>query len=278
MTAPFASALAALVAGVCASREDFGKPTPVPANGYVTICYGRHVFELPYPIALRSLFPLLIGPKRWKLDRIVVNRDSWRCRSYQMARMAFAWGAFWFLSAAYGPAVMAVAAAVFILSIRFDYWSNFVELLAASIVFSVGPLGIPWPVQLASGLVLGLGRETLPLLALAPGGIPLAAGSLMSQVAVRLLRKENPRNAALAAATMHGKCRLDDVLLLLRVQPWETWPRVALYVSIIALSASAVPFQAAALGIMTFTSSRIDEPRILTQLIPWAALRLTGLM
>lgn len=279
MTALLASGLAALVVGVSASREMVGKPNMVPANGYVTVCFGVHVFELPYPIALRSLFPLLLGP--WgTIERVDVDRDSGRCHAYQLARMAFAWAAFWLLCAAHGPAVMAVTAAIFVLTLRFDYWSNFVEILAAAIVFSSQTLGIPWQAQAAAGLVLGLGRETLPLLALAPGGIPLAAGAAASQAAVRLLRKENrhPLNLALAEAIEYGKCKLDGyVMYCLGSNPWETAPRVALYLSILAFSAARAPYASAALAMVTLAGSRIDEPRVLTQLIPWFAAALVAL-
>lgn len=277
MTAILASGLAAFVAGVSASREMIGKPDMVPANGYATICFGRHVFELPYPIALRSLFPLIIGPKRWKMNGVVVDRDSQQCRNYQMARIAVAWLAFWLLYSAFGLAIMATVAALFVLTLRFDYWSNFVELLAASIVFTAAKLGIPWHAQIAFGLALGLGRETLPLLALVPGGIPLAAGALASQAAVRLLRRENAGNAALKKAIGYGECKLTTyVMFMLYQKPWETAPRVALYFAILTFAALSVPWLAAALAIVTLAGSRIDEPRVITQLLPWAAAALIG--
>lgn len=279
MTPLLPSFLAALVASVCASREMIGKPDMVPANGYVTICYGVHVFELPYPIALRSLFPLILGPKRRGMTEVVVNRDSQRCRNYQMLRFLFAWAAFWILCASHGPAVMAVAAGLFVLTLRFDYWSNFVELLAAAIVFGAAPLGIPWQAQAACGLVLGLGRETLPILALVPGGLPLGAAAAASQAAVRLFRKGNrhPLNLKMAEAIEYGRCKLVSYILIGLVQePWETVPRLTLYAAILVLAWGSVPWAAAALAIVTLAGSRIDEPRILTQLIPWAAAGLIG--
>jgi hypothetical protein len=273
MSVWLASAIAAIVAGVSASREQIGKPNMVPANGYVTVCYGVHVFQLPYPIALRSLFPLLLGP-RGALTEVVCERDSPRSYAYQALRMLFAWPAFALLHMAFGLPVMATAAALFILSLRFDYWSNFVELLAASIVLCAGRLGIPWPVQALSGMFLGLGRETLPLLALVPGGIPLAAGAAMSQATVRLLRKPNlhPLNVEFTKAIKYGVCRLDDVLMLLRQGPWETIPRLVLYVGLVGLAMVVVPYLAVALLVVTVAGSRIDEPRIVTMLIPWVAV------
>lgn len=277
VNAALVSGLAALVAGVSASREMIGKPNVVPANGYVTVCYGIHVFELPYPIALRSLFPILIGPKR-KLTEVVCERDSVRSYVYQALRIVFAWAAFWLLFSAYGLAVMAAVAAMFVLSLRFDYWSNFVELLGASVVFCAIPLGITWPTLVAVGLVLGLGRETLPLLALMPGGIPFAVGAIVSQGAVRLFRRElkHELNTRLAAAIEYGKCRLDDVWALLKSDPWETVPRLGLYGGILGLAFTVVPWATVVLGILTFCSSRIDEPRVVTQLMPWAAGMLVG--
>lgn len=272
------SGLAALVAGVVASREMIGKPDMVPANGYSTLCFGRHVLELPFPIALRSLFPLLLGP--WgKLSSVEVDRSSQQCRNYQMLRIAFAWAAFWLLYMAHGPAIMAVTAGIFILTLRFDYWSNFVELLGASVVLSSAALGIPWQAQVGAGLALGLGRETLPLLALVPGGIPFASGAAASQGLVRVLRRENPGNAKFAEAIEYGTCKLGDYVMFgLWREPWETVPRVALYFAILALAAFQVPFVAVALAMVTLAGSRIDEPRIVTMLVPWAALALVGLL
>lgn len=276
LSAALASGIAALAVGVSASREMIGKPDVVPANGYATVCFGRHVFELPYPIALRSLFPLLLGPKRVR-EQVIVDRDSQRCRNYQMLRIAFAWASFWLLCAAFGPVLMATVAALFILTLRFDYWSNFVELLAASIVLSASRLGIPMLAQVGSGLVLGLGRETLPMLALVPGGVPLAIGSAVSQGAVRLLRRENPDNERFAKAIEYGTCKLKSYCWLgVTDAPWEAVPRILLYLSIAVLAALSVPFAAIGMVAITCMGSRIDEPRVLTQLIPWASMVLVG--
>jgi hypothetical protein len=177
-----------------------------------------------------------------------------------------------------GLTVALVTAALFGLTLRYDYWSNSVELLAVALVLAGGVLGWHWGYLLAIGLVLGTGRETLPFLALlgTPQAIALGAGAAIGHLAVRLAARTEP----------HWRGTLDYATPM-----WETnwrsicgghgenvrW-QVAIYLLVGGLGALAVPMLALPLILVTALVARMDEPRVLTMLVPFAALSLIRLL
>lgn len=170
--------------------------------------------------------------------------------------------------------VLAVVAAIlFGLTLRFDYWSNTVEFLAGCLVFS-GLLSVPLGVAL--GIVLGLGRETLPFLALA-GGWPLALGAGVATYALRRFTKRDPKWDEAEKDLQYGKLQWRRNLGVLTGSDPAVFGDVAVYFLIAGLALFQAPLLTIALVGATVMMARIDEPRVLTMLIPWAAQTVVGL-
>jgi hypothetical protein len=166
----------------------------------------------------------------------------------------------------------AICAALFGLTLRYDYWSNSVELLAACLVASTSHgLGIPWVCGLALGFGLGLGRETLPLLAFA-GAWPIAAGAAAAQSTLRIFTRTDPKWEKHEIILQHGFVRIRENIHRI-VRPENAYQAFSVYVFCVlgALAGSASPALTIAVVVTTLIFSRIDEPRVLTMLIPFAA-------
>ncbi len=162
------------------------------------------------------------------------------------------------------------AAALFGLSLHFDYWSNAVELLAVALVLAAGCLHWPWWVVLALGLVCGAGRETLPFLACL-GTLPaivFSVGALTAQVVIRrFVRTEEHWYGTLEYANPMWRTNWGSLTGLHGLS--AQW-RTGIYLLIAVCAFSQAPWLTLALVLTTFLVARIDEPRVLTMLIPFA--------
>lgn len=190
---------------------------------------------------------------------------------YQGLRLAFIWSALAILAAAFGLETAIVSAILFGLSIKYDYWSNAVEFLAGCLVAGHW---LRWDVGLLVGAVLGLGRETIPFLALA-GGWPIALGASVSTYGLRFFTHRDPQWDQIEKDCEYGKSQWRTNLALLRGQNPAAYLDIAVYVGIAGLAAVSAPWLALALVGTTLLIARIDEPRVLTMLIPFAALTVT---
>lgn len=176
------------------------------------------------------------------------------------------------LTAALGMTAAMVTAALFGMTLHYDYWSNTVELLAVACVLAGAALGWHWGYLVAIGLVLGTGRETLPFLAIlgTPQAIALGAGAAIGHLACRLS----------ARTESHWAGTLDYAVPMWRTN-WESaagkngadvvW-RVGIYTFVAALAMMTVPMLAGVLVVVTTLIARVDEPRVLTMLTPFASL------
>jgi hypothetical protein len=195
-------------------------------------------------------------------------------------RFLFLWLALYVLAHTFGLALAVWAGAIFGLTLRGDYWSNSVELLAASLVASSIALGWPWYYGAIPGLVLGLGRETLPLLSLilTPFSAVFGFCAAASQWAAGRLHRPDPRWLFRKEELQHGKSQASWNWEVLRRGGPILRFHAATYLSIAALSFLAQPLLTLALVGVTLIYSRIDEPRVLTMLIPFSAETLCKLM
>lgn len=240
---------------------------------------GRGVIGYALPGRLRLLFPFLVAPDHRGIPE-EQRYWGWRWLWYQALRFLFLWAALYVDARAYGTAHAAACGALAGLTFRFDYWSNCVELLAACLVCSAGVLGIPIWWGVACGLVLGLGRETLPLLALSlnPFGVVLGAAAAVSAGAVRIFGRTLPEWERVSGELQYGWPQWRYNLALLWRPPCVAAPiEAVLYVGLAGLASVQAPLLTVALVAVTVCYARMDEPRVLTMLAPWAASTLIHL-
>lgn len=172
-----------------------------------------------------------------------------------------------------GTAHAVAVAILFGLTLRFDYWSNTIELLGACLV--AGHC-LSWPLGLCAGIVLGLGRETLPFLALA-GGWPIALGAAASTYTIRFFTHRDPRWDKAEQELAYGKPQWRRNLSVLGGADPPAYVDIAIYVLIAGLALFSAPVITVCLVATTVILARIDEPRVLTMLVPWAAMTLVRL-
>lgn len=181
------------------------------------------------------------------------------------------WLSLIFLIPTLGVTGTMLAAALFGLTIRYDYWSNTVELLAVALVLAAPVLHWHWGYLLAAGLVLGTGRETLPFLGLlgTPGAIAIAIGALASHGIVRcFVRTEAHWEGSLDYANSMLQTNWRSIVGV--HGPSAQW-QVGIYGAVGLLACFSAPFLAIPLLIVTSLIARIDEPRTLTMLVPFSA-------
>jgi hypothetical protein len=186
-------------------------------------------------------------------------------------RFLVLWCALYVAASSIGMGHAVAVAILYGLSLKFDYWSNSIELLAGCLVLSGF---VPGPIGMALGLVLGLGRETLPFLALA-GGWWIALGAAAATLALRRFTKRDPQWDSAEEQLQYGKPQWRRNLAVLGGFDPPAYLDVAVYCLIAGLAFPAAPLLTVALVGTTFVIARIDEPRVLTMLIPWAALTVT---
>lgn len=241
-------------------------------NGYFQCLFGRGVLGLAPPACYRILFPFLVAPDRREAPYAVPDSEPSRWIFYQVLRFLVTWLALLFLTSALGIVGTLIAAAIFGLSIHFDYWSNSVEFLAVAIVLASPHLCWPWWGYLAAGLVLGTGRETLPFLALL-GSAPavcLGLGAAISHGIVYLFADTEPHwHGTLEYRNPMWRANWDS--LTGRNGPDVVW-RVFIWLGIAIAASVSAPVLAVSLAVTTFLLARIDEPRVLTMLIPFVAM------
>lgn len=282
MTPLAASAVASVALAFWSSKADIDS-RGVWGNGYLHATIGPRVVKAAMaPQRFRVLFPALLFPRRTDgppvMDRNGASIPSWV--AYHVLRAAFVFQALLVLATGLGITQMALAAALYGVALRYDYWSNSVDLLGASVAFAGPALGVPVPVAFLTGLVLGTGRETLFMVALlgTPVAVALGAGALLSHLAVRLIGARLGGHRLLSMAEDPGRLRENmrqNLELLLGRQP-GTIACQAVWVAIVALALPAAPLLTVGVGAVAFCLTRWDEPRILTALVPAAAATLTG--
>ena len=198
---------------------------------------------------------------------------------YQALRFAVLWAAVWVLWESSGLWVMLVSACLFGMTMRADYWSNCVELLAASLCCAAPYLGLDWRSLVPLGFVLGFGRETLPLLALlgtAPA-FSFAAMAAVSQAVLWGIGRTPGHYAEHEKLMEHGKSQAwRNLALIFGKTDWESRICAGIWAALVVLAAFQVPWLALGLGAATFWKSKIDEPRVVTMLVPFAARTLCG--
>jgi len=230
-------------------------------------------------MSLRLLFPLLLNYQRTEIPGQEAYLTT-RWHIYHVMRFLVLWAAMLTLLLVGGMKLMLVSAMLFGLTLRFDYWSNCVELLGAAIVFAGG--GNDWSLgyALVAGLVLGSGRETLPLLALtfSPFGCAFGLGAGVSQAVVRRLHRPDRGQEHRAAEAQYGESQVAyNISVIFSGKPYLLW-YAAIYLFLGVLAAFSQPVLAVALVAVTFIYSKIDEPRTLVMLVPFAAETLCKLM
>jgi len=235
-------------------------------NGFAQCSFGTQIFTYAEPGCLRPLFPLLIFP-----DGMAKSQEAYgRWYLYQTLRFLVLLAAFRINLSTSGLYHSLVLAAMFGLTLRYDYWSNGIELLAAVACFN----HLPWGLCLGLGLVCGLGREVLPILALV-GTWPAAAlalGASLSTTVVRRLVRTDPKwHIAERDELQYGKWQWRTNLSLLRGWFPPAYLDIAVYTGIGILAVCSAPVLSIALLATTALVCRIDEPRVLTMLMPWAA-------
>lgn len=236
---------------------------------------GRWIFKAPKPACCRPLFPLLLyGDKRDAAPWVIYGEGRWV--AYQLLRFAFFWAALYAMAVYWGPWPCVLTAALAGLTLRFDYWSNAVELFAAALVLAA-PGGLA--VALLAGLVLGLGRETLPFLGLlcTPFAVVFAIGATISQIVVRAVSRPDPQTKRLAESLKYGWAGGENMDWNIRVLFGGGAVNrfgAAVYCGLAMLGVATVPMVAIPLVAATLFLARINEPRILTMLIPFVAVRL----
>jgi len=268
-------ALAAFCLSKWASEADWiNFSSGTTGNGFHQCGFGRGSLRLAPPSCYRILFPFILYPERTGAPYAVPDASQWRWISYQALRFLVIWLALLLLTSVLGIVGTLIAAALFGLSIHFDYWSNTIELLAVALVLAAPGLHLHWLYLLGAGLVLGTGRETIVFLGIlgTPHALALAGGALIAQVAVRhFVRTEEHWYGTLEYA--NPMWRTNWRSLTGRNGPDALW-RVAIYVAILSSAFLASPFLSIAVGVTTFVIARIDEPRTITMLIPFAAATL----
>lgn len=171
------------------------------------------------------------------------------------------------LAGSFGVPCAMIGAALLGLTLRFDYWSNTVEFLAGCLVVTHC---LSWPLGLGLGLVLGLGRETIPFLALASGGWPIGLGAAAATSALRRFNDRDPQWDQADRDLEYGKRQWKRNWESLRNPP--VWGDIAVYLLLACLAGFTAPLLTLALVGTTVTFARIDEPRVLTMLVPFASL------
>ena len=216
--------------------------------------------------------PLLLNPRENGPPMPVFYHTPMWLR-YQTLRFMFIWAALLVLAVSHGLLLTTVTAMLFGLTLRFDYWSNGVELLAGVLVYSAASNGWDWGLGLALGLVLGAGRETLPILALAGGwfAAALSAGAAATQLVLRRITKTSDEFKKIEHTAEYGHSQIVYNLSVLTNGGIRFGMEAAFYVAIAALAFFSAPLLTLGLVAVTFTFSKIDEPRVLTMLVPWAA-------
>lgn len=265
------------IAALCLSKwaweADYANfTTATLGNGFFQCAFGRGALGLAPPACYRILFPFLTHPDRSGASYDVPEFAWDRWCIYQLFRFLVIWLALTTLATSMGLWLALVTAALFGLTIRYDYWSNTVELLAVSLVLAGGVLGWHWGALLAAGLVLGTGRETLPFLALlgTPHALALAAGAALAQVALRFFVKtEEHWLGTLPYAS--AMWRTNWTSLTGGHGPDVVWS-VLIYLLVAALGFFSAPLLTSILVLVTALVARIDEPRVLTMLVPFAAM------
>lgn len=248
-------------------------------NGFLQTTFGPGVLRFAAPARFRILFPALLYPTNTSGQPA---QPSWRkWIAYQWLRYKVLWAALALIAVTFGLPTMVVSAALFGLAARYDYWSSSVEFLSVALVLSAGGLHWPWWSLLAAGLVLGTGRETLPFLAIL-GTVPaiaLGAGAAVSHFAVRLVSRPLPEWGQAERDLLYGRPMWNVNLSRLLhpfADPPATW-EIGVYIGTAALAAFVAPWLVLALVGTTFLVARIDEPRVLTMLIPFAAQEIVRL-
>lgn len=173
--------------------------------------------------------------------------------------------------------MMLVTAALYGMTLRFDYWSNAVEFLGVCLVLSSGHFGWHPLAYLGAGLVCGLGRETTVFLALlgTPSALCFGLGAAISHGIVRLVSRPAPEWLEAESNMAYGEPMWQQNLRFF----WtDANPSIliecGIYLIIATLSFSTAPWLTLALALVTFAVARIDEPRVLTMLTPFAAMGL----
>jgi len=266
-------ALAALCLSKWAWEADYPNfSTETVGNGFGQGSFGRGARKLAPPACYRLLFPCLVYPDRSEAP-YETPEFSWpRWIWYQSLRFLVILTGLLILTASVGIPITLVSGALFGLTLRFDYWSNAVEFLAVGCVIAGGVFGWHWGACLAIGIVLGTGRETLPFLALVgtPQAVSLGAGAAIGQVAVRcFVRTEAHWKDALEYATPMWRTNWDS---LRGIHGANYQWCIGIYLLVALLAATTVPLLAVSLVLVTALVARIDEPRVLTMLTPFAAI------
>jgi len=252
-------------------------------NGFPTIVIGRAVIGTLKPMSLRILLPLLMNWRSREIpEQIQYGGPIWV--AYQTVRFFIMWGALWLVDISLGTQVMLVTAGLFGLTLRFDYWSNCVELLAVAAAIALNTFHIPWIYGLAAGLVLGTGRETIPLIALmgTPAAMAMGFGAAASQLVVRYLsRNENDDFKERRCVVKYGWYGGSSLRW-----NWEVIMGghiidkvgIAVFLAILIPAAFIEPRVAVALLAVTVPFAHINEARLATLLIPFAAESLCKLI
>lgn len=232
-------------------------------NGFAQTSFGPKILNYARPACLRPFFPFLIFPDGIARSGTAIGR--WML--YQTLRFLVLWAALYLDWQTFGNAHVLCVSLLYAMTLKFDYWSNSIELLGAVLVC----IGLSWPLSLAGGAILGLGRETLPVLALAltPAGAALGCGAALSQAFLRPFLKRDPKWDQAEIDLEYGKSQLGRNLRIYR-DP-SALLDFGVYLTIGLLALVSAPLLAATLLIVTFYCARADEPRVLTMLIPYAA-------
>lgn len=189
---------------------------------------------------------------------------------YQGCRFLVLWVALYLDMQAFGTIHALVVATLFGLTLRYDYWSNAIELLGSVLVCG----GFHWAICLVAGVGLGLGRETLPFLAIlwTPSALALSGGAVLSQAVVRRFTRRDPKwDQAEREELQYGKSQVRTNLFLLSGAYPPAYLDIAVYVCVAVLGFLSAPLLTVGLVAVTCAVARIDEPRVLTMLLPAAA-------
>lgn len=112
-------------------------------NGYGAIPTVQNKTALA-PMVYRPLMGWLLG------GRVTV-------RNYEVVRLAMMWAMLYALFLAWGLEVMLISAVLFTVTIYFDYWDWMIEVMAYSLAL------VSFPLALVGAAILGMSRETAPL-------------------------------------------------------------------------------------------------------------------
>ena len=170
---------------------------------------------------------------------------------------------------------MIVAAGLYGLTLKYDYWSNAVEFLAVSAVLAGGVFDWHWGYLLALGLVFGTGRETIPFLALVgtPQALALSAGAAISHLGIRWIGKVDPSLVDVEEQFKYGKPMwASNIAVATQNDQYHQHWEILCYLLVAALAAFTAPLLTLLIVAVTFYCARIDEPRVLTPLVPFAAM------